>query len=45
MRTLLKIHCYVKDQQIDANKLQGYLSTSGFFGSYYRKYDVMYFMH
>ena len=33
----------VKDQQIDANKLQGYLSSSGFFGSYYRKYDFMYF--
>ena len=43
--TLLKIHYYVKDQQIDANKLQGYLSTSGFFGSYHRKYDFMYFMH
>ena len=33
----------VKDQQIDANKLQGYLLSSGFFGSYYRKYDFMYF--
>ena len=33
----------VKGQQIDANKLQRYLSSSGFFGSYYRKYDFMYF--
>ena len=33
----------VKDQQIDASKLQRYLSSSGFFGSYYRKYDFMYF--
>ena len=43
--TLLKMHFYVKDQQIDANKLQGYLSSSGFFESCYRKYDFMYFMH
>ena len=33
----------VKDQQIDANKLQGYLSSSGFFGSCYCKYDFLYF--
>ena len=37
--TLLKMHYYVQDQQIDANRLEGFL------GSYYRKYDFMYFRH
>ena len=33
------MHYYVQDQQIDANRLEGFL------GSYYRKYDFMYFRH
>ena len=43
--TLLKMHYYVKDQQIDAIKLHKYLTRSGFSGIYNRKYDFMYFMH
>ena len=43
--TLLKLHYYVKDQQIDAKELQGCLTSSGISGSYHRKYDFMDFMH
>ena len=42
--TLLKLHYYVKDQQIDAKELQGCLTSSGISGSYHRKYDFMDFM-
>ena len=43
--TLLKLHYYVKDQQIDAKELQGCLTSSGISGSYHRKYDFMDFIH